>query len=322
MRKIIFTSFLFIFILVGCNHDAYYNAIQKGLDYIASGEYEKAEVAFELALEEKKQDGKATALLTQIRNYIEALDAYDQAKFELASKKANEVRSITDASDALITKAEELILAIEDLQTKHSELIEKYDMAMQNFEVLNYDEALATVDTILNEDLSHLLFHPLKNDTEQLQMEIEIALLDNEPVEVAIVVEKAVEDEKIEIEIETVTYEEPVKEMVEQEIKLESEKDKVVKPVTENENKANKSKIKLTPEDALTAIQNDKDWPKSTTFELEPNIIFFDGKPYYGIYVETPKEPGKTDLYLIDPTDGSVYNYTQGDLQEEYKRVS
>ncbi|MBS3678789.1 hypothetical protein KGF86_01030 [Ornithinibacillus massiliensis] len=313
MRKIMFSSFVFLYILSGCNNNAYQNAIQKGLDYIASEDYKKAEAAFELALEGEKDASGATALLTQLRNYLEALDALELADLELATEKAEEVSRLTDGSSALIHKAEELLLSIEDLLTKQSALTENYDLAMQYFEEGKYPEAQETIDTVLNSDLDHLLFHPLKNDADMLQHNIEIALLEKEKIEVELEAEIAVEDEQVEIEP---TNKELVEGKEEEKEKVETEK--LEETATRS---ANKGLVNLTPEDAFQAIKNDRDWPPSTIFELEPDVLAFDGKPYYGIYVESPTAPGRTDLYLIDPTDGSVYNYDQGDLQRPYIKV-
>src|SRR5699024_3327530 len=72
--KNILLSLLILIVLIGCsNDDVYNNSIQKGLDYMASEEYKKAESAFELALDEKPDDEKATALLGQTVNNQESL---------------------------------------------------------------------------------------------------------------------------------------------------------------------------------------------------------------------------------------------------------
>ena len=53
MKKFIMSAFIFVAFLAGCSNDeAYSNALQKGNDYITSEEYQKAESAFELALDE------------------------------------------------------------------------------------------------------------------------------------------------------------------------------------------------------------------------------------------------------------------------------
>lgn len=313
MRKILFSSLVFLFILAGCNNNAYENAIQKGLDYIASEDYKKAEAAFELALEGEKGGSEAKALLTQLRNYLEALDALELAKLELATEKAEEVSKLTEGSGALIHKADELLLSIEDLLTKQSALTENYDLAMQYFEEGKYPEAQETIDTVLNSDLDHLLFHPLKNDADMLQHNIEIALLEKEKIEVDLEAEIAVDGEQVEIE--------PANKEIVEEKEDKKEKVKTEKLEETTTESANKRLVNLTPEDALQAIKNNRDWPPSTIFELEPDILAFDGKPYYGIYVESPAAPGRTDLYLIDPTDGGIYNYDQGDLQRPYIKV-
>ena len=94
IKKVLISIVLFI-ILVGCsNDDAYNNAIEKGLDYIAIEEYKKAESAFELALDEKKDDEKATALLEQIGYYQELLHAIEDKEWDIVDEKANEIIKI------------------------------------------------------------------------------------------------------------------------------------------------------------------------------------------------------------------------------------
>ena len=74
-----FFTYLFlatIFVVVGCGNkseEKYNSAIQKGLDNLAAENYEKATVSFEVALEEKPDDKRAKALLSQTESFDLAL---------------------------------------------------------------------------------------------------------------------------------------------------------------------------------------------------------------------------------------------------------
>src|SRR5690625_3100706 len=110
MKRVLIICSLILIVLIGCSNDeAYNNAIEKGLDYIASEDYQKAESAFELALDEKTDDEKASNLLKQTISYQEAKKAFEDADFELAEEKSNEVIKLEDYSSALAKKAESIL---------------------------------------------------------------------------------------------------------------------------------------------------------------------------------------------------------------------
>lgn len=171
---------LFILLLVGCSNETYHNAIEKGLDYIASEDYEKAEAAFELALEEKANDEKATTLLNQVRNFRKALEAFDNGDLEEATEMAEKVVDGDEESTALVKKAEELLLEIEQLQTLLTEYTDDLQLAKKHFDEEKYDDYITTIEQLLNEDLSHPVFHKIKADAEKLQSEYEERSLEEE----------------------------------------------------------------------------------------------------------------------------------------------
>src|SRR5690625_1812581 len=162
MKKVLFGSFLFILILVGCSDEGYNNAIQKGLDYIGSEEYKKAEGAFELALDEKKDDVKATALLHQTRAFLEAIDALKSNDMELAIESAQEVMKETEGSEALIKKAEEIVLKGERVNDLLAETIEKYEFALKQYEEKEFEKAEKAVHKLLDNDMDYASFQNVK----------------------------------------------------------------------------------------------------------------------------------------------------------------
>ncbi|ANU09410.1 hypothetical protein BBH88_03340 [Planococcus antarcticus DSM 14505] len=207
MRKLLISS-LFVFILLaGCSNDeAYNNAVHKGLDYIASEEYQKAESAFELAIDEKSNDKKATALLDQTVYHQEAIKAMEEGNLDIATEKAEKVINTEDGSSALVKKSKDIVASIEDLETTLAELTEGYEAALKQFENKEYKEANKTVDNILKHESEQLIFEPIKKDVKKLQEDIKSAL-DSE--------KKVAEEEKVEQEEiakeKTATEERPAK---------------------------------------------------------------------------------------------------------------
>ncbi|WP_339212345.1 hypothetical protein [Ornithinibacillus sp. FSL M8-0202] len=278
MKKVLFSSLFLVIMLMGCNEETYNNAIQKGLDHIGSEEYQKAESAFELALEEKKEDVKATALLAQTRYYQEALEDMEEAELEAAAEKAEKVTKETEGSEALIKKAEELVSSIEILQTTLAEITEEYESAMYQFEEEEYEDANKIIEDVLNKDLSHPLFQPVKKEMEELQHDIEAAVIAKE--------------------------------------KEEKEKAEQAAAKKAQEQKEQSTKVNLTADEALTIIKNLNDWPSTTTFDLEPNLIEWGEESYYGIYVDThvDESNSSTSILRVDAKDGSVYDFSRGEM--------
>lgn len=177
MKKLFISSLFIFIILAGCsNDDAYNNSIQKGLDYIASEEYQKAEGAFELALDEKKDDEKAMALLQQTVYYQDALKAIDEGELDSAKEKAEKIITIENGSAALIKNSEDIITSIEAFEAKLTEVTEEYEAALKLFEDNEYEEAEEKVGNILKTDLEQPIFKSIKKKIEELKKDIDLAL--------------------------------------------------------------------------------------------------------------------------------------------------
>lgn len=177
MRKLILMTLFAFIVLVGCSNDeAYNNAIQKGLDYVATEEYSKAESAFELALDEKKDDEKATVLLKQTIYYQEVIKAMEEGEYDLAKEKANAVIELDGGSAALVKKSEDAIASIKEFENKLTEVTKDYKNARQQFKDLEYDIAQKTIDGILKKDLENIIFKSVKADIESLQKDIQSSL--------------------------------------------------------------------------------------------------------------------------------------------------
>lgn len=249
-----------IFILVGCSNDEAYNhAIQKGLDHLASEEYQKAESAFELALKEEKEDKRATALLTQTVNYQEGLEAVEASDIERAKERLNEVIDESDGSDALVKKAKAELESLEELKTELDEKTKEYESALEQFEEKRYNEAAATVDALLEADYNSKILHSLKDDVEELKKDIEVEIAAEKEKEKKEQAEKAEEERK-------------EKEKVAQE---QAKKDAAAK-------EAEVSKKAFTYEEAISIAEKEYgNEDTGFTASIEPN--FENGKAYFAV---------------------------------------
>lgn len=120
MKKIVRPLLVFIvsLSLVGCGdstEDTYNDAVETGIEYIATEDYENAETSFELALETKPEDDYAQAVLMQVESYRTALDAFENENDEQALKEAENILTISEASDEMTDQANDLV---ERIQTK------------------------------------------------------------------------------------------------------------------------------------------------------------------------------------------------------------
>lgn len=120
IKNIILT--VFALFLVGCgaavDETAYKEAIEAGLNYFAVEEYNKAEVQFEQALEEKENDEQAEAFLTQTITYQEAVHLFEEENFDESIVQAQMVIDVPNGATSISNKAKELIDEITDTQEK------------------------------------------------------------------------------------------------------------------------------------------------------------------------------------------------------------
>lgn len=174
-RYVIILSLFFLAACSNASEEAYNSAIQKGLDVIASENYEKAEAYFELALEEKPEDEKAKAYLKQTKAYSNAEKAFDDNDFENAKVEAENVVKIKDGSESLVAKATEIIGIIGDFESSLVEFQKKYDEINILVDTGSLDEALELANSILNNnEINEAYFVDIKIKLEELKKNIEI----------------------------------------------------------------------------------------------------------------------------------------------------
>lgn len=163
-----------LLLLAGCGNaaqEAYNESIQKGLDILSAEQYEKAEAYFEIALENQPDDEKATAYLAQTQIYREAKDFYDSKEYAEALEKAQQVVDSENGLEGLIAKATAII---EEISAKEDLIDAELDKAKSAYDSGNIDEALPTIETLLNsEELISTYFSEFKMEGEQLLMDIQ-----------------------------------------------------------------------------------------------------------------------------------------------------
>lgn len=286
---------LFIFtVLVGCSNDeAYNNAIQKGLDYVASEEYSKAESAFELALDEKKEDEKATVLLSQTIDYQELIKAMEEGEFDLAKEKAHAVIELEGGSSALVKKSEEALALMGVYEEQLAEVTQDYEKGQKQFEDKEYDKAQKTIDDILKQDLENVIFKSIRADLKSLQKDIKSSL------EAEAKAAEAAEEERI--AKEKAEAERVAKQKAEEEAAREAEE-------KESESTA------FSADQAIQYAKNKYGNDADTGYDVLDDLEYENGKGYYLIrlYSKEMQAGGGSGTLLLAKV------FEDGTVVEEY----
>lgn len=174
--KAIITTFL-LFILAGCtagNTEEYNDAIQNGLDKLSAEDYEKAEDYFEIALEEKPEDEKATIYLKQTQLFDEGKQSFETNDLKNAKEKLESVVDFTKGSEILVTKSKDLLAEIKRFEDTLVTFQQDYDEISQLVELENLDDALERVNAVLsNEEINKSYYSEIKENIEELKTNIE-----------------------------------------------------------------------------------------------------------------------------------------------------
>lgn len=155
MKKIGLVVFALL-LLVGCGNkgqESYEAAMEKGVESVVAKEYAKGEVSFELALESKKEDKKATVYLNQVKNYVQAKKEFEAKDYPGAKKSIQEVMKAKDGLEEILTVAEKLEKEIDDVQKDISENDGKLAEATGLSEAKKYQESNAILDPLLGKNL-------------------------------------------------------------------------------------------------------------------------------------------------------------------------
>lgn len=192
---------IFIVFIVGCTNrseEIYNSAIQKGLDSLASENYDKAIVSFEIALEEKSEDKRAKALKLQTENFDNALKSFEDGDLEKASENAERAKKTENGSEALIKKSNDIIEEIKTIATIKKDYQKQYDNADTLFKDSNYPDSLEKITSLLQEDsIDQTYYSSIKKSSQELEKSI-----NNEVDKVNLTETSELEEQAIDSEVE------------------------------------------------------------------------------------------------------------------------
>lgn len=121
-------------LLTGCTNKTFDKSMEEGKLAIASGEYEKAENMFSLALEEKKNDKEASALYSQTEKLIQTIKLKDEENYEEAVSLCDEILNIESELDLIKKKAKEIKSECEGVLSNNSEVEESDNLDVEKEE--------------------------------------------------------------------------------------------------------------------------------------------------------------------------------------------
>lgn len=169
-----------LFLLSACQNkseESYNKAVARGLDSLIAKDYDKAEVYFKIALEEKHDD-KVENILNQTLNFNEAKKLMEDEKLTEAGETAEKVLKFSDGSEALEKKAKSLINEVESYKSIKKKFQTKFNEAQNLFDNKNNYDALSIINEILEEEqINKDYYSDIKENIETLKGYIEKELL-------------------------------------------------------------------------------------------------------------------------------------------------
>lgn len=155
---------------------AYEKAMDDGISEMLVSNYEAAEGHFKSAMDLKPNEDEASNLYNQTLLYNEALALFEEADYEGALEKANEAvtfESSSNASKALLTKTNELIAEIVQIESDLAKVIEDQDAARALMEAGSLESALGIVNELRrNPLLDDPMYKEFKSSVKTLHEEI------------------------------------------------------------------------------------------------------------------------------------------------------
>jgi len=134
VKKYVIIPLLCAVLLTGCTNKTFDKSMEEGKLAIASGEYEKAENMFSLALEEKKDDKEASALYSQTEKLIQMIKLKDEENYEDAISLYDEIIKIDSELDLIKKKVKEIKSECEELLSNNSEVEASTDLDVEKEE--------------------------------------------------------------------------------------------------------------------------------------------------------------------------------------------
>lgn len=134
VKKYAIIPLLCAVLITGCNNKTFDKSMEEGKLAIASGEYEKAEDMFSLALEEKKDDKEASALYSQTEKLIQIIKLKDEENYKESISLCDEIIKIESELDLIKKKVKEIKSECEELLSNSSEANESVDLEVEKEE--------------------------------------------------------------------------------------------------------------------------------------------------------------------------------------------
>lgn len=193
MKKINIYAKLSLLVLTGsiitlsaCDNqseEAHNEAIKNGLDALISENYDKAEVYFEIASEEKDNDERTQTLLAQTVSFNQAKKLFNEGDLMKASEKAQKVVGLSNGSEALVEKASALVEDVDKVNNKTVTFQSIYDEANQLFIDGKNEEALEKIERLLQEEeIRENYYVTIKEPSDKLKSSIEMNLSEGEVI--------------------------------------------------------------------------------------------------------------------------------------------
>ena len=179
MRKRVLMLIVGGLLLGGCinnSDEAYQSAITDGIEAVASEDYSKAEVFFEIALEEKSDDSKAKNYLVGIEKLQELLKKQDEGEFEEGLKLSAAIMEDKDIPDTIKKKAKKTAEELKSTKANFDENNKLYIEAQQLANDQKYLESNEKLEAIQNKKLENAAYTDLLSKTADLLASNTIAL--------------------------------------------------------------------------------------------------------------------------------------------------
>lgn len=137
--------------LAGCSNGDFEKEMDAGKTALTNKEYKNALTPFERALDEKKDDSDAIALVEQTKIMMEAVKLKEETKVEESIKSFEKVENMKNGNATLVKQAKEertALLAILEQKKKYSEQLTKSEELISK---KNYAEAKEILNKLVAE---------------------------------------------------------------------------------------------------------------------------------------------------------------------------
>lgn len=179
MKKLIVGVLIISFLVGGCSNkseEAFQSSMTDGIEAVANEEYSKAEVFFEIALEEKSDDSKAKNYLVGIEKLQELLKKQDEGEFEEGLKLSAAIVEDKNTPDTIKKKAKKADEELKSIKANFDENNKLYTEAEQLAKDQKYLESNEKLEAIQNRKLDNAAHADLLSKTADLLASNTIAL--------------------------------------------------------------------------------------------------------------------------------------------------